>query len=538
MYTLYFLFYCQGVESEMYRAILVDDENFDLIGLQQLIPWSSLQIEIVYSTMKPLAAMNYIHNNEIDILVTDIKMPVMSGLELAKSALGRNPDLKVLFISGYQDFEYAKQALHLKADGYILKPVDDDEIVRTLQGIVKSLDERVRKEQPAIGLESLAFIKQNMMQQLMEGTIDDAALHSFLRQYPLELPEREALAVIVEIDRPISIGVLREDGTDRISDTMCLVLEWIESVGCPLWHKLTPSRIGAVYYGSESDAQRDLTALLNYVRTAGGGMTVTVSHGQSVAAPSLLRTSFQEARELIDCKMFIGKNRLIPPGAFMTPAMRDAKDMNSILDRLFSAISSYGLVEVCDCIEELFDIIRSFAEPMQVYHFATHIVSRLEGYLSESGTAHNALAGWKEEGFATVQRFETIEDIQSWLRRTAFELSEWMYMRRQKPTWRLYADIEQFVSIHLSEDITLKEVASRFSYSPNHFGVLFKEQVGVSFNDYVVSRRMNKAKEMLQNPKYKVYEIADQVGYKSLTYFSRMFKEAFGMTPGDYRKQG
>ncbi|MNG21437.1 HTH-type transcriptional regulator YesS [compost metagenome] len=110
-------------------------------------------------------------------------------------------------------------------------------------------------------------------------------------------------------------------------------------------------------------------------------------------------------------------------------------------------------------------------------------------------------------------------------------------MRNQKPVWRLYSDIEEYVAENLASDITLKDMANRFSYSPNHFGVLFKEQVGISFNDYVVSKRMAKAKEMLQQPQYKIYEIADQVGYKSLTYFSRMFKEAFGMTPGDYRKQ-
>jgi len=522
----------------MYKAILVDDENFDLIGMQQLIPWAALQIEIVYSTTKPLAALTYIQNNEIDILVSDIKMPVMTGLELAKNALERNPGLKVLFISGYQDFEYAKQALYMKADGYILKPVDDDEIIRTLQGIVRSLDERARVEPPDIPPESFRFIRQNLMQQLMEGSISEASLQTLLQQYPLELSAQAAVGVVVEIDRKAS-GRMEQSADALVqADIAGLVTEWIDSRGIGVWSALSSSRIGIVYNGGAEEAIRDLNGLLVHIRAHGGGMTVTISCGRAASEPQELPGSFKEARELMDCKMFIGKNRLILPGALMTPAVRDAKDMNSILDGLFAAISNYALVAVCDYIEELFDIIRSFAEPVKVYHFSTHIVSRLDGYLSDSGASSDALAAWKEEGFAAALQFETIDDIKSWLRRTAFELSELIYMRRQKPAWRLYADIEQYVTTHLSQDITLKEVASRFSYSPNHFGVLFKEQVGVSFNDYVVSRRMNKAKEMLLNPHYKIYEIADQVGYKSLTYFSRMFKEAFGMTPGDYRKQG
>lgn len=107
-----------------------------------------------------------------------------------------------------------------------------------------------------------------------------------------------------------------------------------------------------------------------------------------------------------------------------------------------------------------------------------------------------------------------------------------------KPTWWLYEDIEQYVNEHLSRDITLKEVANRFAYSPNYFGVLFRSQVGVSFNDFLVNLRMKRAQEMLRTKRFKIYEVADSVGYKSLTYFTRMFKRAYGMTPGDYKKLG
>ncbi|EFM10083.1 two component transcriptional regulator, AraC family [Paenibacillus curdlanolyticus YK9] len=521
----------------MYKAILVDDENFDLIGMQQLIPWSSLQIEIVYSSTKPLAALSYIQENEIDILITDIKMPVMSGLELAKAALQKNAGLKVMFISGYQDFEYAKQALHLKADGYILKPVDDDEVIETLKRVVAALDERARFEKATdANLESFEFVKHNFLLHLMEGTIEEETLQAFMRKYPVEVSVDRAHAVIIEIDDAARMMQGQQAESDPITTTARLIVSYIESHGLGLWYRLSPTRIGLIYSGYSEHIERDFNGLLSEIR-ANGNTTATISYGQAVSGIPMLPASFKEARELIDCKMFIGKNRIISPGASQTAGVRNAKDMNAILDQLFKSISNYSLVVVCDCIEELFESVQAFAEPVKVYHFSTHIISRLEGYLSDAGTSSEVLANWKNNGFAAVQQFETIDDIKSWLRRTAFELSEMLYMRSQKPVWRLYADIEEFVTANLASDITLKDMASRFSYSPNHFGVLFKEQVGISFNDYVVSRRMAKAKEMLQQPQYKIYEIADRVGYKSLTYFSRMFKEAFGMTPGDYRKQ-
>lgn len=111
-------------------------------------------------------------------------------------------------------------------------------------------------------------------------------------------------------------------------------------------------------------------------------------------------------------------------------------------------------------------------------------------------------------------------------------------MKKQSKSRRLIEPIEQYIHSRLAEDITLREIANKFSYSPNHMGYLFKEQTGESFNEYLVRNRMEKAKELLLEPKYKIYEVADQVGYKSLAYFSRLFREHYGFTPGDYRKQG
>jgi len=524
----------------MYKAVLVDDEQFDLIGLQQLIPWEELGIEIVFSANKPLAALGYVQDNEVDILISDIRMPVMSGLELTRLCLQRQPELKTIFISGYQDFEYAKGALQLKADGYILKPVDDDEVTDLLRKVVAELDNRTRKT-AGPDLVDFDFVRQDFLRHLLEDTIDDATIHTFLSQYPIKLPQGTVHAAVIEIDNARSMqgGARQADALDRaLGRIEAFAAEHELGLEC----RLAQNRIALIYAGGDTERlDARMEELLGEIRS-NEVYTATAAYGTSAASLSELHESFREAKELIGCKMFLGKDRLIKPGALEQVIVKDTKDVNAILDQLFVAISSYGLVEICDRIDDLFDTVNRYSEPVKVRLFSMQILSRLEGYLNGNGESlQSTLSGYSEWGgdnLAYLETIETIEDMKSWLRRTAFEVSESLYRRKQLKEWRLFPEIQAYVLSRMSEMITLKETATHFAYSPNHFGYLFKEQVGMSFNDYIVKEKLERAKELLQSPRMKIYEIAEAVGYSSLPYFNRTFKEMFGMTPGDYRKQG
>nr|WP_281281869.1 response regulator [Paenibacillus thermoaerophilus] len=171
---------------------------------------------MAYSSNKPLAALEYLTSNRVDILVTDIRMPIMTGLELAKNALNAYPELKVVFVSGYEDFHYARQALHLKAGGYLLKPLDDDEVLETLRTVVAGLDASRQGRERASNriLDSFGFIKSDFLMHVMEGSIDRATVNAFLEQYPVVHPGRPLAAVIVEIDSTGSPeGLARDAGS-------------------------------------------------------------------------------------------------------------------------------------------------------------------------------------------------------------------------------------------------------------------------------------------------------------------------------------
>lgn len=297
----------------MYRAVIVDDEKYDLEGLRQLIPWTELGIEVVCSENRPLAALSYIDHHPIDILVSDIKMPVLSGLELSRKAQDINPHLKTIFISGYQDFEYAKEALSLKADGYIIKPVDDDEIVLLLRKVVSELDaeRRSRKKQSELD-ESLALVKSDFLQHLLEGRVGPEAFPDYMDNYPSlrEAAGGYASAVIVELD-----DVLWKHGGDGQTDTAAVLREmiaYIELRSLGAWCELSPSQVAFVYTGELSRLEAALKDLSEHVRCE-SSYTVTSSYGEPRPFPADITRSFAQAKELIGNKMFFGKNRIIPP---------------------------------------------------------------------------------------------------------------------------------------------------------------------------------------------------------------------------------
>ncbi|BBI31411.1 helix-turn-helix domain-containing protein [Cohnella abietis] len=523
----------------MYRAVLVDDEKYDLEGLRQLIPWQELGIEVVCSENRPLAALSYIDNHPIDILVTDIKMPVLTGLELSRKALEKNPNLRTIFISGYQDFEYAKEALNLKADGYILKPVDDNEIAALLSKVVVDINtERKKKQDESHFTQSFEFVKSDFLQHLLEGKFNGEALPAFLERHPLEIAiGAQANAVVLELDDVLwKNKQLIENGESELVRTMRQMTTYIKERKLGPWCEMSPSQIAFIYTGKASSLEDILIELNQYVRD-NTLFTLTSSYGDVATFPDGISRSFIQAKELIGNKMFLGKNRIIPPTLSKLQIVKDAKDLNVILDAMFGAVAQYDLVKICDCMDDLFDNVRTFEHPVKVYSFSIHITSKLEAYLNTVKETFESLLGWGFEHLEVIRQFETVDDIKSWLRKTLFEISERLFLKKQNKSNRLIGPIEQYIQNHLADELTLREIANKFSYSANHMGFLFKDQTGESFNEYLVRNRMEMAKTLLQDPLLKIYEVADKVGYKSLAYFSRLFREHFGITPGDYRKQ-
>ncbi|WMT39988.1 response regulator [Paenibacillus sp. D2_2] len=154
----------------MYKVLLADDEMLDLEGMKQFIPWSDLGLEVVAAVSNGFSACEVLERQDIDILVTDVNMPNMTGLELARIAIEKSSNIRIIFVSGYQDFHYVKQALSLKACSYVLKPMDDNELIASLKSIIQELIEEERRKEAEEQFGHLKpMAKNDLLFRLLEG---------------------------------------------------------------------------------------------------------------------------------------------------------------------------------------------------------------------------------------------------------------------------------------------------------------------------------------------------------------------------------
>ena len=172
-----------------------------------------------------------------------------------------------------------------------------------------------------------------------------------------------------------------------------------------------------------------------------------------------------------------------------------------------------------------------------IYNIVLNIITKLDAYLYSLNESFNSVLGIDLSNLEVIYHFETIDEIQSWLRRRLFEISETLHTKKMKSNVKLIDEIEQYVDARLGENFRLQDVAEYLSYSPNHLGKIFRDETGERFNDFVTRKRLEKAKNLLRGTMLKIYEVGDEVGYKHLTHFGRQFKETYGMTPSEFRNQ-
>jgi two-component system, response regulator YesN len=517
------------------KVLLVDDEAVDLEWLKRRIVGSGLDIRVTGTANSGFQALSILEEEQADIIVSDIRMPIMTGIEFARKAKTIHPDIKILFISGHEDFGYAKEAIAIHASGYLLKPVEDQELYQALASLCGQVERE--REQSRSFSETLSLVNEQLLLRWFEDATPSRA-ETHIRSLLEPLLRNGSAAALVEIDD--LDWKLRDLPEEARRQQTAQIAQQVRTV-------LSNAKLGMLI-GAHANRFAMLTAvpegrhvglleeLAHEVRRS-AGYTVTIGVGPYATEEAGLHASYRQAQAALSAKWLLGKNRLIQGETVIAAPDGPIAGIDRAVDRMLEAIAEYDLVAIDDCLLDLFNKEMPVARKQEVYERIIRITSKLHADLQQRNENLYELLEWESHQPDVLFRFETMHDVLSWLRRRFFELSELLYAKKQRQKRKRIEAVMQYVEENLEKKLTLKEVAASFDFTPNYLGHLFKEEAGVLFSDYLNDRKTARVCELLRDPALKIYEIADRMGYKNIIYFNRQFKQATGMSPGEYRKK-
>lgn len=516
--------------------LLVDDEAIDLEWLRRRVVGNEqLNLQDVGTAMSGFSALKIMEQKRIDLILSDIRMPIMSGMEFARKAKEINPAVQIIFISGHQDFSYAKEAIQLNASGYLLKPVDDSELNDMLVQICSKIEEE-RKEDMDL-TETLTLVNQELLlrwfNDVTPGQVE-AHIHSFITPFL----QRGSTVAIIEID---NIAWKFKDKTEEerrlfMNSITHYFRDFVlnKNLGSMMtsydYRYVLLATIQEEYFIA---LMEELVQSFNQTFTH----SITIGTGMYTNEVQKLHDSYRQAQAALSIKWIMGKNRLIQGASEWSPQAAMAPNFEEVVNTMLQAMLEYDLMTIDDCLLKLFSGDKPLTQKNDIYDLIIRITSKLHADLQQMNEHLYEILKWESHQPFILFEFETVHDILSWIRRRFFELSELLYLKKQRQKRKLIDKITTYVEERLDQKITLNEVASHFDFTPNYLGQLFKSETNTLFSDYVIKLRMERVCERLADPTKKIYEIAEQAGYKNIIYFNRQFKQSIGMSPGEYRKK-
>lgn len=523
----------------MYKVLIVDDEDLIREGLKTFARWDTMGFEVVGEASDGDEALELVQKLKPHVVVTDIKMPRCTGIELMKKINEAGLNTKIVVLSGYDEFEYAKAALEAGAVDYLLKPIKFDKLREVLGKIKDEYDRKIR-ENIKIN-KALELLKNEFFLKVIDGVI--ARREDILQQakeVDISFEWKYFLTVIIEIDNYHEL-ISRYSAQDM--DLYKFAIKNVAEEICSRYGKgyafTRDNGEVAVVFCSDASSREFVKSMLNEIKKGIDSVlefTVTVSCGDEFGDITMLKQSYMEARKRADMKFSLGKNRVILPEDADTVEKKEAPvpdNADNIESRLLLHIQNQDMEGISLLLEQAFS---GMTQRDAIYDRFYSIIKLLSRFMEKNGAALSDITDENLFKYEHVVKKETLEDIIADLKSVINGVMAYLNQTNYKSVSKVLNEVKEYVNRHLGEDISLETVAQRVYMHPMYLSKLFKKETGVNFIDYLTSARVEQAKRLMQDITLKTYEISEMVGYKSPKHFSKVFKSVTGVTPKDYRR--
>ena len=529
---------------ELYRVLLVDDEEDIRLGISRKMDWESLGFTLAGEAENGAEALELAEQLRPDVVLTDIKMPFMDGLELCAHLRQSLPAAKVVVFSGFDDFECARRAMRMNVFEYILKPINAPELGEVMTRLREELDRQRAERRNMEALrrryeENLPMLRELFYTRLLSGHISPDQVDDRAARYELELPRGSWTVCLFRVEVPTG-----DEAAERDELLLLSVRDFLES-HLELEHCTTRTLLYndtvAVLACMESDAQfYPLLGELNRAAMLSRsylGISLAVGVGRCRPSPCRLAECAVEARSALEYRVVVEDTRVLYIGD-LEPDLSIQLTLDEEDQRMLSSAVKLGTEEqITQAVQSLSSRVRSARmAPFQANQFFQETVTFLMSLTRSGGVALEDVFGSGFNAMLSVNDFASMDELVRWLIQRCLTLRRLLGQKRTDSAGRTIEKAKDFIAANYQDsDLSVETICSHLHFSPAYFSTLFKREVGMSFIAYVTERRMEEAVRLLRETDEKTYLIAEKTGYSDPNYFSYVFKRRFGLSPSKYR---
>lgn len=537
----------------MLTMIIADDESIVRQGLKNIVHWNDLGIEVIAEARDGQEAYELCQELHPDILFTDIRMPLMDGLEVAMKLEEQGSDIRIVLISGAQDFNYAKTALDIKAEGYVLKPVivdDLNEVIRKVVNRIK-LDRKQQSEMTHLKRqihEHFPLIRNNFLRNLASGVyVNETSIQNKLEYFKIAIQSDESLLISsLQIDDyENKIEKMSEEDKQLLSFGVTNIIEEImTNYNSGISFGMSENEFVQIYHQSALSNRKytEICAeialcLQNFLK-----ISVSIGVGRMIDKISLIHTSLEDARSALQYKFYTGHNSIL-----------DISDIDILNDTSNEGIIPFDLYEnenrlmgyiklgdvegVAETINNIFGHLNSGRTMTMDYvqgvcFEMTCIASRT---VQDLGESMDSIADDRSVVLDTIYRKETIADLKSYMSNLFVMIAQYFSKKYNQKSAKVIRKIKDIIDQKYSGDISVAKISQEIYLTPNYLSMIFKQDTGETISEYITKVRMEHAKSLLKSTDLKILEIAEKVGYEDPHYFSKAFKKYTGIHPQKHR---
>ncbi len=537
----------KGGIGGMFSVLIVDDDPSDREGIHDLVHWESLGIKVAGMAANGMEGCLKALELKPDIILTDVAMPLMDGLKMAEYISRELPEARFVFMSCFDDFNYIKEAMDLHAYAYVLKPISLMELTRALENVVNLRQGEIDRERAMRDLKlqleaSRPALQEQFFRDLLYGRVQDIhEILEYMKFLRIDCRDKYYSVVFMQIDNydltypDISIEqkFMHVYSMKNCAESIRIQEHTVYSV-LHNYNSLALILIGGAS-GGQGVLEPVLQALGSFKKEVNTKLNFEITMGVSDFTASLpdIPRLFEKAEYAVKSKFYSAGNRIILASEVKGADALPKYDLQCLRNELGIILEQGGGSDIVRFVDKYYKPGTGMPEPY-IKSLSFSIINIVQTVLLEKNESLGSIFDSETSMYVKLSRFETILDIRQWLINILEIVRQYLNRNGNSRFKKIVEDIKAEIDRNFSEISNIDQIVKPLYISPSYANAIFKQHTGSTIFDYLLSKRMETAKKMLTDPSYKIYEIAEKIGYKDKSYFSWVFKEFTGLTPKQY----